>query len=116
MDVRAGQARILTGATSRLRTRPRPPDCRPVRDHRAEPDAGAGRGHDGRRREMRPGSLVRTRLPAGGNGIRTLGPAESSTGARLFTLDHEELIGAGLGAPDLALAAGELPHVGVAIG
>jgi len=56
------------------------------------------------------------RLAAGGNGIRTLGPAESSTGARLFTLDHEELIGAGLGAPDLALAAGELPHVGVAIG
>src|SRR5437762_13614281 len=75
MDVRAGQARILTGATSRLRTRPRPPDCRPLRDHRAEPDAGAGRGHDGRRREMRPGSLVRTRLPAGGSGIRTLGPA-----------------------------------------
>src|SRR5437667_12069972 len=29
---------------------------------------------------------------------------------------HQELIGAGLGAPDLALAAGELPHVGVAIG
>ena len=43
-------------------------------------------------------------------------PLSASSIARLFTLDHEKLIGAGFGAPDLALAAGVLPHAGVTIG
>src|SRR5262252_2946700 len=34
----------------------------------------------------------------------------------LLCLQHEKLVDAGLGAPDFALAARELPHPGVAIG
>jgi hypothetical protein len=43
-------------------------------------------------------------------------PRIASTGIRLLTLDHEELVGGGFGPPDLALAACELPHAGVAVG
>ena len=39
-----------------------------------------------------------------------------SAGTRLLTLDHEELIGRGLGPPDLALSASELAHAGVTSG
>jgi|SRR6516164_2840201 len=43
-------------------------------------------------------------------------PRAGMAGTRLLTLYHEELIGCGFGAPDLALAAGKLPHAGVAVG
>jgi hypothetical protein len=43
-------------------------------------------------------------------------PRMASTGTRLLTLDHEELVGRGFGPPDLALAARKLAHAGVAVG
>ena len=49
-------------------------------------------------------------------GFELSAPRAGDAGARLLTPDHKELIGGGLGAPDLALAAGELPHAGVTIG
>jgi hypothetical protein len=44
-------------------------------------------------------------------------PRADSAGARLLTLDHEKLIGRGLGPPDLTLtlSASELPHAGVTV-
>ena len=41
-------------------------------------------------------------------------PRAGRADTRLFTPYHEELIGRGFA--DLALAAGELPHAGVAVG
>src|SRR2546430_9121896 len=43
-------------------------------------------------------------------------PRKASTGRKLLTPDHDEFIGRGLGAPDLALAPSKLPHAGVAVG
>ena len=42
-------------------------------------------------------------------------PRKASTGRKLLTPDHDEFIGRGLGAPDLALAPSKLPHAGVAV-
>jgi hypothetical protein len=60
-------------------------------------------------------SIVR-RLRAVGRRIRTVGPAETKAGIRLFTFHHEELVGRGIQPPKLAFAISELPHVRVAVG
>ena len=43
-------------------------------------------------------------------------PRIAGTRIRLLTLDHEELVGCGFGAPDLAFATSKLPDTGVAVG
>src|SRR5437868_5677740 len=51
-----------------------------------------------------------------GTGFEPSVPRKASTGRKLLTPDHDEFIGRGLGAPDLALAPSKLPHAGVAVG
>src|SRR5205807_8771043 len=54
--------------------------------------------------------------PLEGSGFEPSVPRQASTGRKLLTPDHDEFIGRGLGAPDLALAPSKLAHAGVAIG
>ena len=60
--------------------------------------------------------MVNVRIGIAGGLVSLLTEITFGSGSPLFRLQHKELVGAGFGAPDFALAACELAHAGILVG